>query len=376
MPLVSPEFVKALNDMMHADLEFWSTFWFWILVAATIVVAVGIFFEGPEVFQAIGCARKTIARVRKVWYFRIRKIELNGWEKTCPELVASNNRHRKWIPLFGLIGWMLVAIGVGGEGFAEYFVNDAETDLREFDHAVLVETQGFANSASAAASIASTFADKAVASSSHAEHLGTQAESLAKGARTEADSFEADIISAKKQATDAESHLREALELSNEVNAELERVRSPRSLSQYSRSVDGIKPFKNTEYVFSGVAADREAIDFLLQIDDFLKSAGWKRGKSIGKFPGINPRGSKEPDFSVSESFTVGVQITVQSPIPPKTLDVMPQSLWPKNVLAAVRLNEAIFGNIMPAPRPTDRQPVVVEDGSSEIVRIDVGRKP
>ena len=131
-------------------------------------MAIGIGFELPEVWQENGLGRKTVARVRHFWYAQIRKIDLSGWEQVCPELITANERHRKWIKRAGLVGWILVALGVAGEGVAEYFVNNAETKLRSFDQAVLAETQQSANSAAMASSLANNFSNKAVAASSKA----------------------------------------------------------------------------------------------------------------------------------------------------------------------------------------------------------------
>ena len=370
MAALDPDVARFLAKIMRADLDAWSNIWFWILVGSTISVVAGILFEAPEVWQAVGVGRKTSSHIREFWYIRVRKSDLNGWERLCPELVGKNERHRKWIARAGFLGWTLVALGVAGEGVAEYFVNDAETNRRAFDQAVLTETQQSANSAAMASSLANTFSDKAVATSLNSL-------TLAKGARQEADSFKKDIALAKTQAAEAESHLKDAMQLGMEATAELKRVTSPRTLSQYSKLADSLKPFKDVEYVFSAVSADKESIDFLVKIDELLKAAGWKRGKSVGGFPGINPRGARaEPDFSVPESLTVGVQITVGSPSSDKQLQSMPGPLWPIQVQAAVTLNTLLFGNTLPTPRPTDVQPVVVDVGESTQVRIDVGKKP
>lgn len=299
---LDPDLASALHRMMRADLDAWATLWFWSLVGSTIAVAVGIICEAPEVWQAISFGRKTVARIRTFWYVQVRKIDLNGWEVSCPELVTKNASQRRWVVKIGLIGWILVAAGVAGEGTAEYFVSDAETNIRAFDEADLRETQQSAHSATASASLANFFVDQAQRKSESAVKSSTEAQTIANGARLEADSFEADIRLAKKQATEAESHLKDALQLGFEAQAELKRVTTPRTLNQSPKLVNSLKPFTDMEYVFSGVSADRESIDLLLGIDDLLKAAGWKRGKSLGGFPGINPKGKTESDFSVPES--------------------------------------------------------------------------
>ena len=126
---------------MRADLDAWSSFWFWILVASTIMVAIGIICEAPEIWQTVEFGRKTVERIREFWYIRLRKIDLNGLERLCPELITKNHHNRQWIAKIGFIGWVFVALGVMGEGVSEYFVNDAETNIRAFDETLLADAQ-------------------------------------------------------------------------------------------------------------------------------------------------------------------------------------------------------------------------------------------
>jgi hypothetical protein len=217
----------SLDALMRGDLNVWSNRWFWVLVVSTIIVGIGIICEAPELFQTIGFGHETIGRIRRFWYIRIRKIDLNGWEQLCSELITRPRHHGKMVAIMGFIGWTLVALGVVGEGLAEYFVNDAETDIRAFDEGALIETQRSANSASDAASLANDFAKKA-------ELTSAKAIAQSRRAQHEADSFERDIVSAKKQAADAESsHLADALQRAANAEretAELKARAAPRRL--------------------------------------------------------------------------------------------------------------------------------------------------
>jgi hypothetical protein len=154
MAPLDPDLVIALDKMMRSDLDAWSSLWFWILVGSTIAVAIGIIAEAPEVWKEVGLGREIAARIRKWWYIRVRRIDLNGWEKTCPELITKNDSRRRWIVKAAFIGWLLVAVGVAGEGIAEYFVNDAETGIRAFDEARLAETMEQAGDAAKSAKTA------------------------------------------------------------------------------------------------------------------------------------------------------------------------------------------------------------------------------
>lgn len=122
MAPIDPDLVSALDRMMRKDLDAWGDFWFWTLVFSTLAVVFGIIAEAPEVLQAVMFGQKTFGRVRTFWYIRIRQTDFKGWEMLCPEIVTRNERHGKLVALAGLIGWVLVAGGVAGEGIAEYFV--------------------------------------------------------------------------------------------------------------------------------------------------------------------------------------------------------------------------------------------------------------
>jgi hypothetical protein len=256
--------------MMRGDLDAWADLWFWSLVGSTIAVAFGIICEAPEVWQAVGLGHKTVTRIRQFWYIRVRKIDLNGWERICPELITKNERHRKWIARAGFVGWTLVALGVAGEGVAEYFVNDAETNLRNFDQAVLVETQQSANSAAVASSLANAFADRATVASANAM-------TLARGARKEADSFEQDIVSAKQLAADAESHLADALQRAAAASLELAQLKTLRSLSakQQERITSKLNPFTPVPFDL-WVNTDSDSTALMGMIDVMLRSARWE----------------------------------------------------------------------------------------------------
>ena len=129
------------------------------------------------------------------------------------------------------------------------------------------------------------------------------------GARKEADSFENDIVSAKKQAAEAESHLAEALRQTAAATEELNRLKSPRTLTNASEFSSELKQFAGTEYTFSSVVADGESVDLLKQIDGALQLAGWKRVKpSPAPIIVLNVYGK---DFGVAIGASTGVEVEV-----------------------------------------------------------------
>ena len=78
--------------------------YFSYLLWSSMAVAIGVALEGPEV----------IHEARNV----LRKIQ----EKARP-----------WITLVALIGWILVALGVLGEGISEALVSRADGDIQAFN---------------------------------------------------------------------------------------------------------------------------------------------------------------------------------------------------------------------------------------------------
>jgi len=222
---------------------------------------------------------------------------------------------------------------------------------------------------------AATASTDAISKSDQAEGKASNALALAQGARQEADSFERDIVSAKKQAAEAESHLAEALRSAAEARAELNRLKSPRSLSHVSELVAGLAAFKDTEYTFSSVFADDESIQLLKQVDSVLQRAGWKRTKPGGGYPAINVFG-KEVDFAVPAALTSGIQISVDSSESVTALQSLPLEKMPELVRAAIALNLTISSNLFPAEEHAAAKTVDVQPGASVAIRIAIGKKP
>jgi hypothetical protein len=117
----------------------------------------------------------------------------------------------------------------------------------------------------------------AVRASGNAKTFASSALNLARGARQEADSFKKDIASAKTLAADAESHLANALQQAANATAELNRLKTGRSLSkeQQERIAAHIARFPGTPFDI-WVSADSDSTALMELIDSVLRSANWK----------------------------------------------------------------------------------------------------
>jgi hypothetical protein len=186
---------------------------------------------------------------------------------------------------------IMVMIGVAGELLGDGGVFLFSRQLQRIEGADLQELNrkaekalADANGAIGKATAASDISGSAKAEADIARGSAAEAGALARGARQEADSFEKDILSAKRQATEAENHLAQALQraASAEAAVEVERLaRAPRILNaaQQARIAAKLKPFANTPYELS-VNATPETANLLEAVDAILRAAGWANKES------------------------------------------------------------------------------------------------
>src|ERR1035441_2596687 len=205
------------------------------------------------------------------------------------------------------------------------------------------------------------------------------AEDSAKGARKEADSLKADIVSAKQQAADAESHLADALQRAANAEAELYRLKTPRSLVHSDELIAAIKPFSGTEYTLN-VFLDDESIQFTKVVAGALDEAGWIRKQPPGIVLGIPAveivfkQGASE---HVPACIDTGISLHAYAKESLAVLQALPSQSWPKTVQAALALKSAIAPSISP---PDERNVVsgVIDPKPAEGIpmTICVGKKP
>ena len=347
---LSPDAIKKLE----ASREGWQNLRsrdFSRLLLMTMLVAVGVILEGPELIYEI---REAIRR----WRNR-----------------PARDHSPGWITAVGIVGWILVSVGVAGEFWVDSWVNRDDDHIQSINITLLTDAGSSADRAAHSAQVADSRADAADAAAGNAQQKASNALTLARGARSEADSFEHDIVSAKNEAADAESHQAEALKQAVAATAELNILKSPRTLTNAMGFSSALRRFAGTEYTFSGVSESAEAIDLLKQIDSALQLAGWTRVKpSPAPTIVLNVYG-KEQDFGTAITASTGVEVEVDSTDSIGLLMATPHEMWPRQVQIAAVLRNALANSITPAEGNV-RKDVVVEQGSSPAIRIMVGMKP
>ena len=114
----------TIDDLMRSDLQYWRDQWFLALLVSTAVVGIGILMEGPEVWHQMSGMVRSIFCADKA-------------EHAIPA----------WITLLASIGWLLIALGVIGEGITEAVVSSADGNLQTFNDILLTEARKEAGNA-------------------------------------------------------------------------------------------------------------------------------------------------------------------------------------------------------------------------------------
>jgi hypothetical protein len=242
---VTPESIRGLDEFVRTDLqEFRNSYFNWLLISTGVVI-LGVLLEGPEL----------VWEVREL--FLQRRLAKNiGLATRIPERQIP-----AWIILISLTGWLLVSLGVAGEGIFEGFASEADGLLQTFNNTLLSDTSGRAS----------------------------RAEVIAKA-------FETQIAEAKRNAETAKAQAA----ASDLARAQLEAIVSPRSISLQKQRL-----IKESLRRFSGHPA--------VVVSSYgLDGEGWALGAQImsiiGSATGIAPIDRRAGSISTG-GFESGVQI-------------------------------------------------------------------
>jgi len=216
--------VASLDEIVRKDLEAFRAVFFWSLVAATVAVVVGVILEE---------AQEWMPTVEKI--LRLDPIVEYHWAKKLVKL-----------------GWILIVLGVAGEGIFEVYVSRADSILGTFDNILLTE----ARKESADAVLGAATANIQVAE-----------------ARQRAAEFEREAAQLRK---DAEA---ERLE-----RTKLEALVAPRSLTldQQLKIADACRKFKGHAALVMSYATDAEAAGLASQIIAAIRAAGASVADDVG----------------------------------------------------------------------------------------------
>lgn len=349
--------IKILLDSLESSRSSFEAWLFW----ATLLVVVGVVLEVVFV----------------VWEYRE---DLYNFQQGIVHfqqgIMHPPGAPNIWMVVFSLLGAGLIALGVSGELYIGAKIGSVETAVRKAngDRATLLSKE--AGDAKTSADDAAKSAQRAREQSDKAVTSASNASTLARGARQEADSFEKDIVSAKKLAADAESHLANALKQAADATAELNRIKSPRSLTHVPELIAALKPYEGTEYVFFRVFGDEESIGLLKQIDDVLQRAEWKRVQPLRPFPPAINIVNGGATLAVSQGVTTGVQISFESAESLLSLNSTPPEKLPLYMKAAGALNSNLASSLSPRQEDLGKNINVVSDSSEKFVLITVGKKP
>jgi hypothetical protein len=369
---LSPEAIKKLEDARDG----WQnsrTPDFSNLLLVTKLVAIGVILEGPElVYEIINAVKR--------------------WREK-----PTREHAPYWITIVGLIGWLIVSIGVAGEFWVDGKVNTDDENIQSINITLLrdagasaAQARIDANSAYDIAQGAAGLSASASGSAKAASLAASNAVSVASGARTEADSFEADIVSAKNGAADAvsrlagaEQRLADATQRELAAEVEVNRLKTPRSLSNTANLIQALKPLTGTEYTLM-TFADQESINLTREIGNALNGAGWIRKEpkthSIGGVSYFNVFSDKGDD-SVPSCIEIGVNVHVFSQVAIDVLQSTPTLNLPKEVQAADALHNALMPSISPSGEGNvgsvlevdkDKNPTI---GDGPVI-VCVGKKP
>lgn len=229
----SPDAVETARTSLKS-LRDWN---FDALLVCTFIVGVGLLLELPEIVHDMAEIYGRESRELRYWL----ATSIDRWEYP----------RRDWVKKWSAVGWILIVLGVMGEGWFEAQVSKYDTALSNITDTVVAEAQKESKNAEA---IAAGFDAQIAESNSKAK----VAESTAKG-------FEAQIADANARAAEAE---RETARLKIRL---ADRVLTP---EQQKRIKARLALFPGTTYELA-ISDVPETTRLADNISRILDSAGW-----------------------------------------------------------------------------------------------------
>jgi hypothetical protein len=206
----SPEFAQAANALEAArshlkGLRDWN---FFCLLVCTFAVGAGLLMELPEIIHDLCEIYGRKSRERTYWL--------------TPSIDRKEYPRRDWVKIWSALGWILIVVGVTGEGVFESYVSKYDSALSNLTDTVVAEAQ---KEAAVAVATAKGF-DARIAES----------DAKAKSADATAKQFESQIAQANERAAKNEK------EAEDERTARvlIEQSLAPRSLTPHDEEAIAI----------------------------------------------------------------------------------------------------------------------------------------
>ncbi len=233
---VDLELLRRLDDATRTTFQGARDLYFrWLLISTGLVFS-GILLEGPEIIQ------ETREWLRSIFPPRLVLNPSTG-------LPIVEHSHFAWIPAVSLMGWILVFIGVIGEGAFEGLMSKADEQLQTLNDTLLANASERAGEANREASRANGRASK-----NEADALVTRAS----------------LVSAQ---TSLENLKGKNLELATKL-AEAEKGAFPRALRQQSEVAKRLEQYQGTRFSIRTIP-DFEARRTAEIISSTLRMAKW-----------------------------------------------------------------------------------------------------
>src|ERR1035437_1437069 len=248
-PIVMPDLDKlavlitqAADAAIRSDLEGLRNWYFGWLLFTTGLVVLGLAMEAPEVWH------DTVSFFKKQ-------------HKTAPD----------WVKPVAALGWVLIIVGVAGEGVAEAFVSKADGLLQTFNNILLAEANKAAGNAKVSAEVAAWAASRANTEAGRAKQKAGEVARQANTLAARIANADTPLSHLEAQASKTKSDL---------INLAI--CNAPRVISNWfvtggggtKSYADPLRPLAG-QVVFIEVVPDAEARRAALNIARTLEDAHW-----------------------------------------------------------------------------------------------------
>lgn len=238
----SPETVEAVRTHLKS-LRDWN---FDCLLVCTFIVAAGLLMELPEIVQDMCEIHGRRSRELKYWL--------------TPSIDRREYPKHDWVKKWAALGWVLIVLGVTGEGVFEAYVSKYDSALSNITDTVVAEAQKESANAEATAK----GFDARIAES----------DAKAKSAEATAKQFEAQIAGAQPDAAESKKEAEsERLE-----RVKLQKQLEPRRLTgEQKEKLRSLLSDVPQQIMFGWcMTGSDDCQDFVNDIGDAFNKAGWK----------------------------------------------------------------------------------------------------